>query len=280
MPETILVQTEGAALHITLNRPEVHNAMNDQMAAEIAEVFAAIQDDRAVRAVVIRAAGKTFSSGGDLGDLQRDAELSAEERVANLMRFDAMLRAIDEAPQVTLAVVQGAALGGGFGLVCCADIALAGEAARFGLPEARLGLSPALISPYVIARLGLPRARALMLTGGHLTAAEALAAGLVNEVLAAEQLAARAAAIVGEIMACAPGALAATKALIHHVTTRPRDESLRYRAELIDRLRYGAEGQEGMLAFLQKRKPAWAEQAEQAAGGSEERRGEEGGVTE
>lgn len=258
MPETLEVQTDGAVMTVTINRPEVHNAMNDLMASEFITIFEAMRDDRSIRAVVIRAAGETYSAGGDLGDMKRHAEMSHDERVANMMRFDMMLRAVNEAPQVTVAQVQGSALGGGFGLVCCADVAIASEKARFGLPEVRLGLSPALISPYVIARIGLTRARALMLTGGHMNASEALAAGVVHEVCEPDQLETQVQAVVQHILQCAPHALAETKKLIFHVMSHSLDESLPYRAELITRLRYGEEGQEGMQAFMEKRKPSWA----------------------
>lgn len=258
MPETLEVNTDGAVMFITINRPEVHNAMNDLMVTELIQIFEAMHDDRSIRAVVLRAAGETFSAGGDLGDIKRHEAMSHDERVANIARFDTMLRAVNEAPQVTIAQVQGGALGGGFGLVCCSDIAIASEKARFGLPEVRMGLAPSLISPYVIARMGLTRARALMLTGGHLNAGEALNAGVVTEVCEPDQLETSVQAVIRSILQCAPHALAETKKLIFHVMSHSLSESLPYRAELITRLRYSEEGQEGMEAFMEKRKPSWA----------------------
>lgn len=258
MPETLDIQADGAALRVTLNRPDVHNAMSNQMVEELIAVFERIRDDRTVRAVVIAAAGRTFCAGGDIRDLQADAGMTHDERVAVMARFDAMLRAVNEAPQVTLACVQGAALGGGFGLVCVTDIVIAGEQARFGLPEVRLGVSPALISPYVVARIGLARARYLMLTGGQLSAAQALEAGLVQQVRAADELDQAVHELLSQVMHCAPNAVAETKKLLSYISGRSPEETLPYRAELISRLRYSAEGQEGMSAFIDKRPPAWA----------------------
>lgn len=264
MPETIDVQSNGAVLRVTLNRPDVHNAMSNQMVEELIAVFEAVRGDRGTRAIVIGAEGKTFCSGGDIRDLQADAAMSHDERVQIMTRFDVMLRTINEAPQVTIARVQGPALGGGFGLVCVSDIAIAGDRARFGLPEVRLGVSPALISPYVIARIGLSRTRRLMLTGGHLDADEALDAGLVHQTCTTEDLDVQINAILDDVLQCAPNALAETKKLIFHVAASSLEESLPYRADLISRLRYSEEGQEGMTAFIQKRKPAWAESGSEA----------------
>lgn len=256
--ETLEVQRDGWALTVTLNRPDAHNAMSHRMVEELIAVFEGIRDDREVRAVVIAAAGKTFCAGGDIRDMQADLTLSHDERKAIMARFDHMLNLINTAPQVTIARVQGAAMGGGFGLVCASDIAVASEGATFGLPEVRLGVAPALISPYVIARIGLTRARQLMLTGARFDANAALTYGLVQAVCPPDGLDDAMGGFLREVRECSPHALAETKALIFHVLARPVAESLDYRADLITRLRASEDGQEGMMAFVQKRKPRWA----------------------
>ncbi len=256
MTETIRVEIAGGVARLTLNRPEAHNAMSDAMITEILEAVSALQDNRTVRVLVIAAEGDTFCAGGDLRDMQAQSTQSDDARLAAMARFDAMLRAVNEAPQVTIARVHGPAMGGGFGLVCVADIVIAGPRARFGLPEVRLGVAPAMISPYVIARVGLARARHLMLTGIRFDGQQAVAYGVAHET--AEDLDGRVKAVVDEVLQGAPHALAETKRLIFAVSGRTPDETLAYRAALITRLRSGEEGQEGMMAFLEKRKPSWA----------------------
>lgn len=259
MPETLEIQVSGSAARVTLNRPDMHNAMSNQMISELLDYFTSIRHDRSIRVVVLAAAGKSFCAGGDLKDMQASAAWSSEEKLAKLRQFEVMLRAVNEAPQVTIARVHGAAMGGGLGLVCVSDIAVAGKSASFGLPEVRLGVSPALISPYVITRLGLTRARQLILTGERFGAAQAHEYGLVHEVCDDHELDATVQSRVNEVLQCSPNALAETKALMFYVMNRSLDESLAYRAELINRLRESPDGQEGMLAFIQKRKPSWAE---------------------
>ncbi len=259
MPETLDIQVTGSVATVTLNRPDAANAMSHQMVEELIAYFTSIRENRAIRCVVIAAAGKTFCAGGDLKDMQADLGMTPDERTAVLARFDAMLQLVSSAPQVTIARVQGATVGGGVGLVSVSDIAIASDSASFSLTEVKLGLSPALISPYVIARIGISQARRLMLTGARINADEALACGFVHEVCSSDMLDTRVREVVGQVLACSPHALAETKALIQYVSARPPAESLAYRADLISRLRASADGQEGMLAFIQKRKPAWHE---------------------
>lgn len=259
MPETLLIERQDSVVHLTLNRPEAHNAMSNQMVGEILDYFRSIREDRSIRVVVIGAAGKTFCAGGDIKDMQASASMSLQEKVATMSVFDEMLRAVNEAPQVTICRVQGSAMGGGFGLVCVSDIAIAGENAKFGLPEVRLGVVPALISPYVIQRLGLTRARQLMVTGVRFDAQTALGYGMIHEAVSDDDLLLTTQRYVEEVLECSPNALAETKKLIFHVTTRSLEESLPYRAELISSIRDTTEAQEGMIAFIQKRKPSWAD---------------------
>jgi isohexenylglutaconyl-CoA hydratase len=168
-----------------------------------------------------------------------------------------MLRTVERAPQVIVARVEGAAMGGGFGLVCVSDIAIASTSAKFGLPEVRLGIVPALISPYVIRRMGLTEARKLMLTGGRLSGAEAVHYGIVHEVVESDELDARISATLDDIRECSPQALALCKELIFKAVDG--DASAEYRASKLDALRRSESGQEGMMAFIQKRKPTWSE---------------------
>lgn len=227
------------------------------MIDDLLAFFSSIQADRTTRAVVIGANGKTFCAGGDLKDMQKAAMLEPAEQQARLKRFDEMLQTINQAPQVTIARIQGAALGGGFGLACVSDIAIAAESASFGLPEVRIGMVPALISPYVIARIGLTRTRQLALTGERFGAAAALAYGLVHEVCPDDALDLRVDAILEAVLQGAPDAIAATKALLFHVAASPED-TVAYRSDLLQQRRESAEGQEGVRAFIEKRKPAWA----------------------
>jgi isohexenylglutaconyl-CoA hydratase len=173
--------------------------------------------------------------------------------------LDKLLHRVNEAPQVVIAKVEGAALGGGFGLVCVSDIALASLEAKMGLPEVRLGLVPALISPYVIQRIGLTRARELMLTGRRFSGATAQFYGIVHEALDGDTLDQRVNEILEEIRQCSPNALAACKRLLFEVKDKPLDETVNYRATLLTELRRSTDGQEGMTAFVEKRQPKWAE---------------------
>ncbi len=248
--ETISADIHGPVATITLNRPGARNAMSHQMVAELLRAFSGLRDDPAygsVRVVVLRAAGPTFCAGGDVRDLMSGAE-SEEERAA-VGRLDELLRAVNEAPQVVIARVQGHALGGGLGLVCVSDIVVAGYSASFGLPEVRLGLVPAVIAPYVVQRLGPTCARRLMLTGGQLTPKRARRIGLAQEVCADLELDARVEAIVGEVLLCAPGALRECKRLLFTVLREPEAATLEYRvdsAQSLARRRGGAAGHRGV----------------------------------
>ncbi len=255
--DTLSIRVDGPFAHITLNRPEVKNAMNAQMVLDLMAAFAALRDDRSVRAVVLSGAGGTFCAGGDIKEMA--AALQGDQTSQNSIVLDALLRAVNQAPQVVIARVEGAAMGGGFGLVCVSDIAIASADAKMGLPEVRLGLAPALISPYVVQRLGLTRARELVLTGRRFGGDDALRYGLVHEVCAPEALTARINALLEEIRQCAPNALAACKRLLFQVSDQAPEATLEYRAALLAELRQSAEGQEGMIAFVQKRPPQWAQ---------------------
>ena len=252
--ETITVQVKGPVARVRLNRPDVRNALSFAMVRELLACFTALRDDpayRAVRAVVLCATGKTFCAGGDLRDMTRPAE----EQQAALAQVDALLRAINQAPQVVITRVQGAALGGGLGLVCVSDIAIAGYSASFGMPEAHLGIAPAMIAPYVIARLGFTRARELMLTGHRFDYLAAHQWGLVQHFCADFEMDGCVRMMLADVLRGAPDALRACKELLF--TVAAGGETVDYRVALLERLRTSQEAQQGAQAFLQKTPAPW-----------------------
>ncbi|MGH2517860.1 MAG: enoyl-CoA hydratase-related protein, partial [Ktedonobacterales bacterium] len=208
--ETLLFATNGPVATVTLNRPDVRNAMSNRMVEELLTCFTALASETYadVRAVVLRAAGDVFCAGGDIHDLSASGAPGASDAVA---RLDKLLRAVNEAPQVVIARVQGPVMGGGLGLVCVADIVVAGSRASFGMPEVRLGIVPALISPFVVARIGLPSARYMMLTGKRFAAKEARDFGLIHELVPDDELDSATDRLVNDILKCAPQALRACK---------------------------------------------------------------------
>ncbi|MGF6153035.1 enoyl-CoA hydratase/isomerase family protein [Pseudomonas fluorescens] len=257
--QTLLLEQHNGVLHITLNRPDCRNAMSLQMVAELRAVLAAVRDDRDIRALVLGGAGGHFSAGGDLKDMA-NARAQGQQAYRELNRaFGALLEEAQHAPQVLITVLQGAVLGGGFGLVCVSDIALTDHNAQFGLPETSLGLLPAQIAPFVVQRIGLTQARRLALTAARFDGHEARRLGLVHFVEHdAQALAERLDAVLAHVLCCAPGANAATKALLLASTEQPLGPLLDQAAEWFSEAVTGVEGVEGTMAFVQKRKPGWA----------------------
>lgn len=255
--QTLLLDLTPPFARITLNRPARRNAMTFQMIEDLIAAFAALRERSDIRAVVLSGADGNFCAGGDIGELQSAASISEDKQTA---RLDAMLRAVNQAPQVVVAKVDGAALGGGFGLVCVSDIAIASTTASFGMPEVRLGLAPAVIAPYVVQRIGFTRSRILMLTGVRFDGVSAHEYGIVQEICPAEILDDCTDAILKELRQCSPAALAACKQLLFETAGKPLDDTVNYRANLLTSLRRSAEGQEGLNAFLQKRPPKWAKE--------------------
>jgi isohexenylglutaconyl-CoA hydratase len=251
--ETITRSIEGPVATVTLNRPEARNALSLAMVEELLRCFTVLGEDtyRDVRVVVLRAAGETFCAGGDL----RDMSAASKDGARIGAGLDELLRAVNEASQVVIARIQGAAMGGGLGLICVTDIAIADEGATFGLPEVRLGLAPAVISPYVVQRVGFPRARQLMLTGRRFGAAAARDYGLIQEIAPAGQLDAQVDATVGDVLQCAPNALRECKRLLFSAIDGSGTAA--DRIAMLDRLRMGDEAAEGILAFIQKRSAPW-----------------------
>lgn len=243
---------------LTLNRPEMHNAFDDRLIKALTEEFRRLERDPAVRVVILAARGKSFSSGADLNWMRRMADYSFEENLADAMGMADLMKTLANLSKPTIALVQGAAIGGGVGLVACCDIALASEDASFCLSEVRLGLIPAVISPYVGAAIGPRAMRRYFLTAERFDAAEACRLGLVHEVLAADQLAERADQLSGLVLRNGPQAMAAVKALVSEVALSFLDDDLiADTAERIAEIRASDEGREGLSAYLEKRRPNW-----------------------
>ena len=254
----VLTTREGAVATVTLNTPDVRNALGSELIAGVTAAFADLATDDACRVVVMTGAGTAFCAGADLAWMRASRELTEAENIADAGRAQAMLEAVDGCPKAVVARVNGHAMGGGAGLVACADVAVAAEDARFAFSEARLGLIPAMISPYVLRALGPGPTRALFTTARVFDATEALRLGLVHEVVAAEGLDAATAGWVDQLLAAGPEAIAECKRLVRDASARLALPDL---AERIARARAGDEGQEGVTAFLEKRKPRWASSA-------------------
>jgi methylglutaconyl-CoA hydratase len=237
---------EGPVLRVTMAKPERRNAFDAPL---IAELTAAVADVGDAQAVVLAGEGPSFCAGADVEWQRSSVDLSYEENVEDAMRLYGMLQAIDECPAPVVARVQGYALGGGSGLVACADVVVAGEDAVFGFSEVRLGIVPAVISPFVLRRIGPGPARRLFLTGERFDAATALRIGLVHEV--APALDAAVEAVVADLLAGGPEAVRTAKRLV-----RERPEGIDT-AQIAAERRTSAEGQDGLRAFLEKRAPAW-----------------------
>jgi methylglutaconyl-CoA hydratase len=258
-PVVLTVLRDDGVAVVTMNRPDVHNAFDERTIAELTAAFERLATAGDVRCVVLRGNGPSFSAGADLGWMKRMAGYSREENVADAMGLAALMRTIDRFPRPVVAAVHGAAYGGGVGLVACCDVAVAADGARFALTEVKLGLIPAVISPYVIAAIGERAARRLFLTAEPVSAMEAHRIGLVHEVVPGHMLDAAVDRIVARVLDGSPEAQAAAKDLIAAVARRPTDDALvRETAERIADQRAGDAAREGIAAFLAKRKPDWA----------------------
>lgn len=241
---------------VTLNRPEVHNAFDDELIAELTAELQRLDETDGVRAVVLAANGKSFSSGGDLQWMRRMANYSNEENFQDALRLSEMLRALDGLRAPTIAKIQGAAFGGGVGLTACCDIAVASEDAVFCFSEARLGLIPATISPFVIAAIGARAARRYFLTTERFSAAEAHRIGLVHEVVPGKELDGAVEGVISHLMQSGPKAVRAAKDLIRSVNGKPiGGQTLEDTASRLADARAGEEARERIEAFLEKRRP-------------------------
>src|SRR5690554_3846220 len=245
-------------VRIILNRPERHNAFNDRLITDLTAVLRGIDGDETMRLLVLSGEGKSFCAGADLNWMRATADYGPEENLRDAEQLSELMRALDKLCKPTLALVQGPAYGGGVGLVSCCDIAIAVSTATFSLSEVRLGLVPAVISPYVIAAMGARAARRYFLTGETFSAETALRLGLVHEVVPTEELEEAGTRVIEALLAGGPKAQQEAKDLIVQVAGETCDDRLRRRnTERIARLRASEEGKEGLDAFLQKRPPAW-----------------------
>ncbi|PKM21835.1 MAG: enoyl-CoA hydratase [Gammaproteobacteria bacterium HGW-Gammaproteobacteria-14] len=262
--ETLLLREDGPFLHITLNRPDARNAMSLNMVNELLTVLESIVDNSTIRAIVLRGAGGHFCAGGDIKDMagaRMKAASGDQDAFFQLnRRFGTLISQANHQPQVVVAVIEGAVLGGGFGLACIADIAIAAEDAQFGLPETGLGVIPAQIAPFVVQRIGLTQARRLALTGARFNGAEAARLGIVHTAVPAAALDEHLNATLKQIRRCAPQANRITKHLILSVGQQPLEILLDQAAQDFAAAVASEEGAEGTMAFVQKRLPSWAQE--------------------
>lgn len=268
-PQTSVLRLDrqGWTLFAAIDDPGTRNAMSDRLADDLEAVLDATQNDRTLRAIVLQGAGGVFCAGADLAGAAEALKAEPATRDADPIwiqnrRGGALFARLNAHPQAVIAVVEGPALGGGFGLVCCADMVLAGPGARFALSETRLGLVPAQIAPFVVARIGLSAARRLALTGTRLDARQALALGLVDQALdTPEALEDALDAVLADIGQCAPGANAATKRLLLSAAGVDLEAFAGEAADAFTAALRGSEGREGVAAFAARRAPKWAADA-------------------
>jgi len=257
----LITQRDGPVEYLTLNRPDVRNAFNAHVIAELTEWAAASCEAATrgdLRVVVLAGAGKTFCAGADVAWMSKTVHSTEQENLRDAMAMSRMFAALNELPVPLVGRIHGAALGGGAGLAAVCDIVVAEEQALFGFTEVKLGILPAVISPFALAKIGRSAARELFLTGARFSAARALEIGLVHQVVAAGELDAAVARYVHEILTAGPEAIAAAKALIPSVWGQPVGAAMPVTGAAIAARRVSGEGQEGLRAFLEKRKPSWS----------------------
>ena len=255
---TLQVELRDGVLTVTLHRPDVHNAFNDELIAEAIDLFSNIDTD-AARAVVLKGTGRNFCAGADLNWMSRMVSYTREENIRDSSLLAKMYALIDECPLPIVGRIQGAAIGGGVGLVAVCDVAVTTNTTQFGLSEVKLGILPAVISPYVIAKIGQTHARALFLTGERFDAERALRIGLVHRLVEddAAQLDAAVYETVTQLKTSGPEAVRECKKLIAHVASHDRADAIPYTIDAISTRRVSEEGQVGMQAFLEKKLAPW-----------------------
>ncbi len=255
--QTIIFSQQNEVARLSLNRPEVHNAFNSQMITELDDALEKVVENKSLRVVVITGQGESFCAGADINWMREIIHYSYEQNLEESLHLAELLHKIYIFPKATVAVVNGTAIGGGTGFLSACDIAVASEKARFGLSEVKIGLVPAAISPYVIRRIGESKAREYFLTGKRISAHKALEIGLLNEVVPPEKLQKKEQEITELLLSSGPEAIAACKELITRAPGMSFEEAKTFTARMIANLRISKEGQEGMAAFLEKRKPKW-----------------------
>lgn len=249
----VVLTRRGPVATVTLDRPQARNALDLELIVELGQLFTTLAVDE-TRVVVLTGAGPVFCAGADAAWMRSSRDLSDAQNVAEAAALGSMLEAIDRCPKAVVARVNGHALGGGAGLVACADIAVTHEGSQFGFPEARLGVIPATISPYVLRAVGPGHARALFTSGRRLDAAEALRIGLVHRVTAEAELDTAVTQAVDDLLACGPVAIAEAKRLIRDATANLAVPDLAVRLAAV---RAAPEAQEGLAAFIAKQQPGW-----------------------
>jgi methylglutaconyl-CoA hydratase len=252
------VRREGPVEYLTLNRPDVRNALNDEVIAELTAWAASVRTLGDVRVIVLAGAGKLFCAGADVVWMAKTIDYTQEENLRDAVVLSQMFAALDTLPLPLIGRIHGAALGGGAGLAAVCDVVVAEDQAVFGFTETKLGIIPAAISPFVLAKIGRSAARELFLTGARFSAARAREIGLVHTVVPAAGLDDAVAGFIKEFVTAGPEAIAAAKALIPRVAGRPIEEAGPITAEAIATRRVSKEGQEGLRAFLEKRAPSWS----------------------
>ena len=254
----LTVERRGLVAWVTLNRPEVHNAFNETLIAELHDAFTRLSASDDIRAVVMQGAGRSFCAGADLNWMRASLDFTHEQNVADALRMADMFRAIDNCRHPVVGRIQGAALGGGAGLTAVCDIAIASDDCRFGFTEARLGIAPAVISPFATRKIGVSHARALFMTAERFDAERALAIGLVHQVVPSAELDDAVQATLRNIGLSGPGGAQSAKRVAMSVLDLPDAEAREMTAQTIAGLRVSVEGQEGIRAFLEKRTASWA----------------------
>lgn len=260
----LTIRHDGPITRLILERPEVRNAFNDELVERLSAAARDLSQARTTRVAVLQGTGSVFCAGADLTWMSRMVAYSRRENAIDASRLALMYQALDTVPVPLIARVQGAALGGGAGLAAVADIVVSADNAVFGFTEVKLGIVPAVISPYVIRKIGTSAARELFLTGARFSAARAREIGLAHHVVPVTELDQRVDELARELLTSGPAAMAIAKDLIRQVTGELPENVIGLTSETIARQRVSAEGQEGMRAFLEKRKPSW--QAPQAPG--------------
>ena len=257
MPESLKVTRSGPLATVTMNRPDSHNALNAALIEELTRCFEEISDDAQVRVVILAGEGPSFCAGADIGYMRETARLSYEENLEDARRLAMMYWTIDECPKPVVAKVQGAAMGGGAGLLAVADVVVADSEAQFAFSEIKLGIAPATISPVVVRKIGVSHARSLFLTGERFSAQRAREIGLVHRVASKDGLGEVVEEKLEELLEGGPVAQATLKGLLSRLETTEPMEAPGLTARVISELRTGEEGQEGLAAFLEKRDPRW-----------------------
>lgn len=254
----LIEQTADGVVSVVLNRPDMHNALDETLLRSLTRSFDMLGGDSSVRAVVLKANGQSFCAGADIGWLQRISRYTPEQHLEEAANLALMLKAVYDFPRPLIGMVQGAAAGVGMGLIACCDIVVASDASSFRMSEIKLGFAPAIISPYVVRAMGGRAAQRYILTAEPFSATDAKNNGLIHEIVPERMMQAAAAKLIERLTQGGPKAQMATKAMIRRLEqTRIDDEVMTYGIDLVARQSSSPEGKEGLAAFLEKRNPNW-----------------------